>query len=76
MADHCLDWGTDKSLSFPQELLSLLEHLDKRKRGHVTLDEFVKGLQAVRNAAAVVTSTPSIHRIIRRRHSDQVHTQQ
>ena len=56
-----------------QELLSLLEHLDKHKQGHVTLDDFVQGLQAVRNAA-VVTSTPPTRRVLKRRHTDQVCT--
>lgn len=40
-----------------QELLALLSHLDKDKVGYVSLDEFVRGLQFIRNAA-VVTSTP------------------
>lgn len=58
----------------PQELLSLLDQLDKNHQGWVSLEEFVQGLQAVRNTA-VVTSTPSRHMHRgqrRRRHSDTV----
>ena len=44
-----------------QELLTLLSHLDKKKDGYVSLDEFVQGLQFVRNAT-VVNSTPSPNR--------------
>lgn len=59
----------------PQELLSLLDQLDKDHQGWVSLEEFVHGLQAVRNSAAVVTFTPSFHTQHgrrRRRHSDTV----
>ncbi len=42
---------------FPQELLALLKDLDKDRVGYVSLDEFVRGLQFIRNAA-VVASTP------------------
>ena len=41
-----------------QELLSLLDHLDKNKVGHVMLEEFVSGLQAVKNTAQVAATDP------------------
>ena len=40
-----------------KELLALLSRLDKTGQGHVSLDEFVKGLQAF-SGAATVSSTP------------------
>ena len=54
-----------------QELLALLSHLDKSKVGYVSLDEFVRGLQFIRNAA-VVTSTPPPSKMasMRRAHSE------
>ena len=58
-------------LNLPQELMALLEHLDTSKRGWVSLDQFVRALQSVKNAATV-TSTPPLHTFPHRRHSEQV----
>ena len=54
-----------------QELLALLSHLDRDKVGYVSLDEFVRGLQFIRNAA-VITSTPPPTKTasLRRAHSE------
>ena len=65
-----------------QELLALLDHLDKEGKGHVSVDEFVSGLQAMRAVAGVaVTSTPPPFSFSpaptgrSRRHSDMVRRQ-
>lgn len=42
----------------PQELLALLDHLDKERKGYVHVDEFVQGLQSMRTSASVTTSSP------------------
>lgn len=41
-----------------QELLTLLDHLDKERKGYVHVDEFVQGLQSMRTSASVATSSP------------------
>lgn len=46
------------SNSLYQELLALLDHLDKEGKGHVGMEEFVHGLQSMRTSASVATSTP------------------
>ena len=62
---------SDRISALSQELLTLLTHLDKDKVGYVGLDEFVRGLQFIRNAA-VVTSTPPPNKAasLRRAHSE------
>ena len=41
-----------------QELLALLDHLDTEGKGHVSVEEFVQGLQAMHVSACVSSSTP------------------
>ena len=53
-----------------QELLALLEHIDKDNKGHVSLDEFVQALQSMKHSVPVAASTPP--QPIRRRHTDAV----
>ena len=52
-----------------QELLALLNHLDHEKKGYVSVNEFVQGLEAVKNSANVSASTPTGN-ILRRTYSD------
>jgi Ca2+-binding EF-hand superfamily protein/chromosome segregation ATPase len=54
-----------------QELLALLDHLDKEGKGHVSVDEFVQGLQSMRTSASVAATPPSFLPASRSyRHSD------
>ena len=39
-------------LSVFQELLVLLNHLDKEGKGHVSIDEFVDGLHSMRSTVS------------------------
>ena len=54
----------------PQELVGLLNHLDSGNKGHVSLDEFVRGLQSVKNSAVVMETPPA--KLLPRRHSEGV----
>ena len=59
--------------SLLQELLALLDHLDKEGKGHVSVDEFVQGLQSMRTSASVAATPPSFLPPSRSyRHSDNV----
>ena len=53
-----------------QELLLLLNHIDKDNKGYVSVTEFARGLQAIRNTAKVGTSTPAPPGLMRRYHSE------
>ena len=53
-----------------QELIALLEHLDKDHKGHVSLDEFVQALQSLKKSVPVAAYTPP--QPIFRRYSDMV----
>ena len=57
-----------------QELLTLVDHLDKEGKGFVSIDEFVHGLQSIRTSACVANFTPPPLRAIGRQknYSDKV----
>ena len=61
-------------VSLLQELLVLLDHLDKERKGYVSVDEFVHGLQSMRTSASVAALTPPASMPVDRPHrqSDEV----
>ena len=49
--------------------MALLNHLDKEKKGSISVNEFAQGLQDIKNSSKVGASTP-IHQPLRRVYSE------
>ena len=58
----------------PQELLALVNHLDKEGKGYVSVDEFVGGLHSMCTSASVASSTPPFHCRGKTQKSDMVYS--